>query len=76
MLAQAVFFGFDIGEISCPTRYFAEASSIDFRRSVKYGFGVLRTAFEFRLARMSLIAPAWLSPAGRRLARASALPSG
>ena len=44
MLAQAISFGFPIGEISCPTRYFAEASSINFRRSVRYGFGVLQTS--------------------------------
>ena len=44
VLAQAVAFGFRIGEISCPTKYFAEASSIDFARSVIYGFGVLGTA--------------------------------
>lgn len=54
MIAQAVFFGFDIGEISCPTRYFDEASSINFRRSVRYGFGVLATAMEFRLKKMGL----------------------
>ena len=41
MLVQAVAFGFRIGEISCPTKYFAEASSINFRRSVRYGLGVL-----------------------------------
>jgi glycosyltransferase involved in cell wall biosynthesis len=74
MLAQAICFGFSIGEISCPTRYFPEASTIGFRKSVRYGFGVLRTALEFRLARMSLLAPARLSFAGRRL-RAPALPS-
>ena len=45
---------FAIGEISCPTRYFAEASSINFRRSVTYGLGVLRTALAFRLARWKL----------------------
>ncbi len=49
MLVQARFFGFRIGEISCPTRYFEDASSIDFRRSVIYGFGVLRTALKYRL---------------------------
>ena len=49
MLAQAVAFGFRIGEISCPTRYFPEASSINFQRSVKYGFGVVGTSFAFRL---------------------------
>ena len=54
MLAQIIFFGFRMGEISCPTRYFAEASSINFRRSVKYGFGVLATAVMFRLQKMHL----------------------
>jgi glycosyltransferase involved in cell wall biosynthesis len=46
MLCSAIRHGFAIGEISCPTRYFPEASSINFRRSVVYGFGVLATAFE------------------------------
>ncbi len=54
MLAQAAFAGFEIGEISCPTRYFDEASSINFRRSVTYGFGVLQTAMLYRLARWGL----------------------
>lgn len=47
MLAQCAFFGFKIGEVSCPTKYFPEASSINFRRSVKYGLGVLATALQF-----------------------------
>jgi glycosyltransferase involved in cell wall biosynthesis len=47
MIAQAVMFGFRIGEISCPTSYFKEASSINFRRSVRYGLGVLATTFSF-----------------------------
>jgi glycosyltransferase involved in cell wall biosynthesis len=55
MLAQAVFLDFRIGEISCPTKYFAEASSINFRRSVTYGFGVLETAIRFRLHRWGLV---------------------
>ncbi|WP_242337876.1 glycosyltransferase family 2 protein [Anaeromyxobacter sp. SG66] len=67
-LAQALWFGFDIGEISCPARYFEEASSINFRRSVKYGFGVLGTAIEFRLAKMGLRRSARLSDTGRKLA--------
>ncbi len=54
MLVQAIDRGFRIGEISCPTRYFAEASSINFRRSVVYGFGVLGTALAFRLHRLGL----------------------
>jgi hypothetical protein len=51
MLAQIVANDFQIGELSCPTRYFAEASSISFRRSVIYGLGVLRTSIVFRLWR-------------------------
>jgi glycosyltransferase involved in cell wall biosynthesis len=54
MLAQAIFFGYQIGEVSCPTRYFAEASSIKFWSSVKYGFGVLATSVMFRLQKMRL----------------------
>ena len=52
MLAQAIFFNHKIGEISCPTKYFAEASSINFRRSVTYGLGVLKTCLDFRLHRL------------------------
>ena len=55
MLVQAAWFGFRIGEISCPTKYFAEASSINFRRSVVYGLGVLTTSVQFRLQRMGLM---------------------
>ena len=54
MLAQIIFFGFRIGEISCPTRYFAEASSLNFRRSLQYGFGVLATSVMFRLQKLHL----------------------
>jgi len=54
MLAQIVWEGFRIGEVSCPTKYFPEASSINFRRSVRYGFGVLGTAFEFALCKVGL----------------------
>ncbi len=54
-LAQAIYAGFRIGEISCPTKYFAEASSINFRRSVKYGIGCLLTALAFRLHKWNLI---------------------
>jgi glycosyltransferase involved in cell wall biosynthesis len=54
MLAQCVYFGFRIGEVSCPTKYFKEASSINFRRSVKYGFGVLGTALQFALKRAGI----------------------
>jgi glycosyltransferase involved in cell wall biosynthesis len=67
MLAQALWQGFAIGEISCPTRYMEEASSINFRRSVVYGFGVLGVSLSFALARPGLIAPRIFSPDGRRL---------
>src|SRR6202789_580203 len=50
MLAQIFWHGFTIAEVSCPTKYFAEASSINFRRSVKYGFGCLSTGLKFRLS--------------------------
>lgn len=54
MLAQIAWFGFTIAEISCPTRYFKEASSINFARSVKYGVGCLATALVYRLAKIGL----------------------
>jgi glycosyltransferase involved in cell wall biosynthesis len=54
VLAQAVAFGFSIGEISCPTKYFPEASSIGFGRSVRYGLGVVATSLEFRAWRLGL----------------------
>jgi glycosyltransferase involved in cell wall biosynthesis len=55
MLAQIFWHGFTIGEVSCPTKYFAEASSINFRRSLKYGFGCLSTGLQFRFAKMGLL---------------------
>jgi glycosyltransferase involved in cell wall biosynthesis len=54
ILAQAILFGARIGEISCPTKYFPEASSINFRRSTIYGIGVLKTAIGFRLEKYGL----------------------
>jgi len=54
VLAQAIYFKFNIGEISCPTKYFPEASSISFKRSVRYGFGVLWTSLKFRMQKMGL----------------------
>ena len=47
MLLQTMFFGFSVGEVSCPAKYFEEASSISFRRSVTYGIGVLHTAMKY-----------------------------
>jgi glycosyltransferase involved in cell wall biosynthesis len=67
MLAQCVYFGFLIGEVSCPTKYFGEASSINFRRSVIYGFGVLATALQFVLQRAGLVHLPRFSPVGRKL---------
>jgi hypothetical protein len=54
ILAQILWQGFTIGEVSCPTKYFAEASSIDFRRSVQYGVGCLATAMAYRLSKWGL----------------------
>jgi glycosyltransferase involved in cell wall biosynthesis len=67
MLAQCVYFGFRIGEVSCPTKYFEEASSINFRRSVKYGFGVLATTLQFFSQRIGAIHLARFSHNGRKL---------
>jgi glycosyltransferase involved in cell wall biosynthesis len=67
VIAQAVMFGFRIGEISCPTKYFAEASSINFKRSVKYGLGVLATTMSFVAHKMGLIHLARFEPSGRRV---------
>jgi len=55
MLAQVLWLGYQIAEVTCPVNYFAQASSINFSRSVKYGFGCLSTAIKFRLAKMNLI---------------------
>jgi len=67
MLAQAAMFGFRIGEISCPTRYFAEASSINFRRSVVYGVGVLGTSLRYRMHKSRLRQDPLFNPSGRKL---------
>ena len=55
MIAQMVWFGFRVGELSCPTKYFKDASSINFRRSVIYGLGVLGTAAQFRLCKWGVL---------------------
>ncbi len=67
MLAQAIFFNFRIGEVSCPTRYFPEASSINFPRSVKYGLGVLGTTVKFFLQKLGVAEFRIFSQEGRRL---------
>jgi glycosyltransferase involved in cell wall biosynthesis len=68
MLAQSIYAGFRIGEISCPTKYFPEASSINFRRSVVYGLGVLKTAAQFRLHRWGLMRSPIFGPLDATLA--------
>jgi len=67
MLTQVVYFGFRIGEISCPTKYFPEASSIGFRRSVVYGMGVLRASIQFVLERIGVIRSRKFNKDGRKL---------
>jgi glycosyltransferase involved in cell wall biosynthesis len=67
VLAQCVHFGFRLGEVSCPTKYFAEASSINFRRSVKYGLSVLVTTMQFALQNWGLGSFRIFSAKGRKL---------
>jgi len=55
MLAQIIWRGYTIAEVSCPQKYFAEASSINLRRSIRYGLGCLATALIFRMSRMRII---------------------
>jgi glycosyltransferase involved in cell wall biosynthesis len=54
MLAQVFYAGFEIGEVTCPTKYFKEASSINFSRSVTYGLGVLGVSLKYRLAKWGI----------------------
>ncbi len=75
MLAQIHYFGFKIGEVSCPTKYFAEASSINFRRSCKYGVGCLSTAATYRLAKWNLLRSRLFDAEGRKLHIASTPPA-
>jgi len=67
MLTQIVFFGFAIGEVSCPTRYEAESSSIGFWRSMRYGIACLSASAQFVVARLGFHTPPFLSSTGRRL---------
>lgn len=67
MLAQIFMAGFEIGEVTCPTKYFEEASSINFSRSVKYGLGVLRVSFQYRFHKWGLTSnPIFQKPSGKR----------
>ena len=74
ILAQAIYFGYRIGEVSCPTKYFAEASSINFQRSVKYGFGVLGTTLKCGLQKAGIAHFRLFSAAGRKLASSGCAP--
>ena len=67
ILCAALDAGFRIGEVSCPTKYFAEASSINLRRSVTYGLGVLATTLQFAAQRAGLFNFSIFSRKGRRL---------
>src|SRR5579864_2755490 len=67
VLAQTIFFGYRIGEISCPARYFEEASSINFRRSIGYGFGVLATTMKFALHKLGIARFRIFKATGRKL---------
>jgi glycosyltransferase involved in cell wall biosynthesis len=67
VIAQAVAFGFRIGEISCPTKYFDEASSISFRRSVRYGFGVLATTMKFAAHKLGIARNRLFEDKGRNI---------
>ncbi|MEE2839290.1 MAG: glycosyltransferase family 2 protein [Acidobacteriota bacterium] len=66
-IVQALYFGFGIGEVSCPTRYFPEASMINFSRSIRYGLGVLWTGVQFRLQKWGLARFSIFDPKGRLL---------
>jgi glycosyltransferase involved in cell wall biosynthesis len=67
MLAQIVYSGFRIGEMTCPTRYTVESSSINFQRGLVYGIGVLFTSLQFRLNKWGLLSSPLFSPKGRKL---------
>jgi glycosyltransferase involved in cell wall biosynthesis len=71
ILAQAVYFGFNIGEVSCPTKYFKEASSISFWPSVRYGLGVLKTAWAFFLQKHHFADSTIFAESGKRLVTTS-----
>ncbi len=62
MIAQIFYAGFEIAEITCPTRYFEEASSINLSRSIKYGLGVLGVSFQYMFAKLGIAKPKYLMP--------------
>lgn len=67
MLAQIIYFGYRIGEISCPTKYFGEASSINVSNSMKYGFGVIHTSLKFVIEKLGMRKNPIFDPDGRKL---------
>jgi hypothetical protein len=62
MLSQIHYLGFNIAEITCPAKYFEEASSINFGRSLRYGLGCLSTALQFRLTKMGMVSSKLFKP--------------
>jgi glycosyltransferase involved in cell wall biosynthesis len=71
ILLQAIYFGYSIGEISCPAKYFEDASSINFNKSIRYGFGVIRSTFQFFLQKTHLMSYKIFSSNGKKLLRDS-----
>ena len=67
MLCQTLYFGFDLGEVSCPALYFDDASSISFSRSVIYGMGVMKTALKYAMAKRGISHFNIFNPNGKRL---------
>ena len=67
MLLQTMYFGFSVGEVSCPAKYFEEASSISFRRSVTYGIGVLHTAMKYFFSKSKCKHYPIFNPDGKKL---------
>jgi glycosyltransferase involved in cell wall biosynthesis len=67
MLCQTLYFGFDVGEVSCPALYFDDASSISFSRSVTYGLGVMQTAMKYAMARRGMGHFRIFNPHGKKL---------
>ena len=67
MLTQTAYFGYGIGEVSCPTKYFEDASSINFSRSVKYGLGCLANSLQYVTAKTGIYTPRFLNQSGRKL---------
>lgn len=76
MIAQAVYYKFRVGEVSCPTRYMPEASSINFRRSCKYGLGVLQTGMSYRANKHGLLQSSIFSNDGKKLSLGSSVERG